>query len=680
MKIQLSKGALKTCYESPNKNPDHPAYLKPVLQVLNIKKVIPAANPAKPDQLERYRLIISDGVHFMQAMLGTQLNGHVSSEELKKHGVIRLDHYVVNTVGNKTRVFIVLKFEILTPFESIPKIGSPEGLGTTNPDTAAQTGASSAGQPTSNNNNNIDTNNNNNRTPVPSAQSMQNQSGFGGSGFGGQQNQYNSGHQQQQPQQRQHQQQGRSNYGPNGGNQQQQGMGSFGGGSSSNMPPRAMGETPMCIFPIKTLSPYQNKWTIKARLVNKSDVRHWDNARGQGKLFSCTFVDESGEIRATGFNDAVNVFYDMLEEGKVYYISKAPIKPAKKQFSNVQNEYEMTIEPQSTITLCTDAKDVPGVRYNFVPLDKLNEVEANSMIDVIGVVKDVGNLSDLVSKTTQKPFKKRDLTIVDQSQYEVRMTIWGQQAETFEPHDNPIVAAKGVKLGDFGGRSLSLMGTSSMAANPDIPEAHNLRSWYDADGCTVSFHSYNNAPAGISAGGNRDPLKLISMIKDEGLGMGEKPDYFTVRGTVGFIRPTNMSYPACPSNGCNKKVTDIGNGWRCEKCDKTYPAPEHRYIMSFSITDHTGQVWLQGFNEVGEQLLGMSANEMVALKDSQNDQAVTAAINDALFKTYLFKVRAKAETYQDESKVRLSVISFSSVDYAAAAIDLAGMIEDMKML
>lgn len=105
------------------------------------------------------------------------------------------------------------------------------------------------------------------------------------------------------------------------------------------------------IYPIEGLSPYQNKWTIKARVTNKSDIRHWSNARGEGKLFSVTFLDETGEIKATGFNDAVDQFYNMLEEGKVYFVSKARVGIAKRQFSNVNNEYEITMESGTEITL-----------------------------------------------------------------------------------------------------------------------------------------------------------------------------------------------------------------------------------------------------------------------------------------------------------------------------------------
>lgn len=105
------------------------------------------------------------------------------------------------------------------------------------------------------------------------------------------------------------------------------------------------------IYPIEGLSPYQNKWTIKARVTNKSDIRHWSNARGEGKLFSVTFLDETGEIKATGFNDAVDQFYNVLEEGKVYFVSKARVGIAKRQFSNVNNEYEITLENSSEINL-----------------------------------------------------------------------------------------------------------------------------------------------------------------------------------------------------------------------------------------------------------------------------------------------------------------------------------------
>lgn len=58
---------------------------------------------------------------------------------------------------------------------------------------------------------------------------------------------------------------------------------------------------------------YIFRWMIKARVTNKSAIRTWSNSRGEGKLFSMDLVDESGEIRCTGFKDAVDKFYDYIQ-------------------------------------------------------------------------------------------------------------------------------------------------------------------------------------------------------------------------------------------------------------------------------------------------------------------------------------------------------------------------------
>ena len=102
-------------------------------------------------------------------------------------------------------------------------------------------------------------------------------------------------------------------------------------------------------IPIEGLSPYSNNWTIKARVTQKSEIRNWSNPRGEGKLFSATFMDETAEIRGTGFNLVVDQLYDKLQEGKVYYISKARVNLAKKKFNNVANDYELALEKNTEV-------------------------------------------------------------------------------------------------------------------------------------------------------------------------------------------------------------------------------------------------------------------------------------------------------------------------------------------
>lgn len=60
------------------------------------------------------------------------------------------------------------------------------------------------------------------------------------------------------------------------------------------------------------------------------------------------------------------------------------------------------------------------------------------------------------------------------------------QAEKFDGSRQPVIAIKGARVSDFGGRSLSVMSSSTVVVNPDSPEAFKLRGWYDC--VLVSTH------------------------------------------------------------------------------------------------------------------------------------------------------------------------------------------------
>lgn len=405
------------------------------------------------------------------------------------------------------------------------------------------------------------------------------------------------------------------------------------------------------IYAIEALSPYAHKWTIKARVTSKSDIKTWHKPSSEGKLFSVNLLDESGEIKATGFNDQCDLLYDLFQEGSVYYIT-APcrVQLAKKQFSNLPNDYELTFERDTLVEKCEDQDNVPQIRFNFTQISDLQNVEKDSTIDVIGVLKEVGEVNQITSKTTQKPFDKRELTLVDETGYSVRLTIWGKTATSFDANPESIVAFKGVKVSDFGGRSLSLLSSGSMSLDPDIQEAHKLKGWYDSQGRTNNFASHSNLASAGAAGGRQDQSKTIAQVRDENLGMSETKDYFTTKATIVYIKQDTFSYPACLSENCNKKVTDMGDGtWRCEKCDVTHPKPQHRYVMSLNVNDHTGQLWLSCFDETGSLVLGKTADEMMELKEN-DPTALERIFEGANCRTFMFRCRASTESFQEQQK------------------------------
>ncbi|EEB91875.1 hypothetical protein MPER_09698, partial [Moniliophthora perniciosa FA553] len=116
------------------------------------------------------------------------------------------------------------------------------------------------------------------------------------------------------------------------------------------------------VDPIQTLNPYQNNWTIKARVTRKSDMKARSNQYGVGKSFYVTLMDESGEIRGTAFNAVADDLYGRLDEGKAYYISKAEVILASDKVSDVSSDYELWLERNTEIEECLDTSNLPMVK------------------------------------------------------------------------------------------------------------------------------------------------------------------------------------------------------------------------------------------------------------------------------------------------------------------------------
>jgi len=267
------------------------------------------------------------------------------------------------------------------------------------------------------------------------------------------------------------------------------------------------------------------------------------------------------------------------------------------------------------------------------------------------VLKDVGETSQITSKSTGKPYDKREITLVDNTGFSVRLTIWGATANNFNVAPESVVAFKGVKVSDFGGRSLSLLSSGSMTVDPDIGEAHKLRGWYDAQGRSENFTSHASLSGATNSSTKNDRFKTIAQVREEQLGMSEKPDYFSLKATVIYIKQdSTWCYPACLSENCNKKVTETDPGqWRCEMCDKTHPKPEYRFIMPISVSDHTGQLWLSCFDETGRTIMGTTADQLMQLRE--DDQAAVGEIfQGANCQTWSFRCRAKIDNFGDQQR------------------------------
>lgn len=432
-------------------------------------------------------------------------------------------------------------------------------------------------------------------------------------------------------------------------------------------------------MPIKGLNPYQNRWTIKARITHKSDMRPFNNARGQSFLFSVDLLDAfGGEIRCTFFGEAATQWNDQIEAGQVFLIGRGSVKYANKRFSTLKNDYEISLDKNALIQPTEDDPSIPFYKFNFVDIADLGGHAKDETIDILGAVLESGAIQDIRTQAGNE-LQKRVVKVGDSSNAQVEVTLWGEQAAQWSGDRGLVVLFKGVKISDYNQRSLTVLRTSKLEFEPRIPEADRVREWFETAGqgevASMSRNDFKGRGGGGEGGfggGDKRPWdetrKSFAAVKQVAFG-GQESVYFSVRATVTEIKHSRDHppwYEACPTEKCNKKVTSVGGAYHCTKCGATHDHYKPRYVLSLNANDHSGSSWLTCFNDTASDVLnGTTADDLLEmLSRPQGESQYEDVFQKALFKSYNLRVRATQSEYEGENKVKLSVVKVIPMDYA----------------
>uniref|UniRef100_I1PRT8 Replication protein A subunit n=2 Tax=Oryza glaberrima TaxID=4538 RepID=I1PRT8_ORYGL len=753
MEPQLTPGAVQAIAE----HPDGTGTIQPVLQVVDVRPVTTKNAPPTPKPAERFRMMLSDGVNTQQSMLATALNPLVKDATLRPGTVVQLTDFMCNTIQGKRIIIVVKLDVLQNDCIVIgnPKHYEPKSL-TKEQDpnlqaSVAQTnngtysgGASMLGPSVAPRAEQA-ASNSSYGGPYNSAQGMlgssigrtvepgpANVSAVGSYGAISAQNTTNANMMQPTSQlnimnantmqptsqlntMNANTMQPTSQLSSLNPNQNQRFAAPASGGvfgppgnvygqpsrpSYQQPPPVYMNRGPASrndsatrIIPITALNPYQPKWTIKARVTAKSDIRHWSNARSSGTVFSFDLLDaQGGEIRAQCWKESADKFFGQIEVGRVYLISRGSLKPAQKKYNTLNHDYEITLDiGLSTVEVCSDDDNsIPRLQYNFRQISELENMANETIVDLLGVVTSVSPSATIMRKIGTET-RKRSIQLKDLSGRSIEVTLWGnfcdaegQQLQLqCDSGSNPIIAFKGARVGDFNGKSVSTIGSTQLIINPDFPEVERLRQWYMTEGKTAPCISLSREMLNM---GRTDARKTIAQIKDENLGRLEKPDWITVKAAISHVTTESFCYPACPKllpvgRQCNKKAINNGDGmWHCDRCDESFQNPAYRYMLRFQIQDHTGSTYASAFDEAGEQIFGRKAEELFSIRNVDQDDAQFAEIIEGVrWHLYLFKLKVKEETYNDEQSLKCTAVKVEKLDPSKESNVLLGAIDNLLL-
>jgi len=94
------------------------------------------------------------------------------------------------------------------------------------------------------------------------------------------------------------------------------------------------------------------------------------------------------------------------------------------------------------------------------------------------------------------------------------------------------------------------------------------------------------------------------------------------------------------------------------------------------MADASDNNWATCFQEHAEKILGVSSEELGNALERDEEQ-YNAIFSEATFKTYNFRMRAKSDNYNDETRVKHSVISVEEISWQSYCSKLISEIEAM---
>ncbi|CAE8594374.1 unnamed protein product, partial [Polarella glacialis] len=446
---------------------------------------------------------------------------------------------------------------------------------------------------------------------------------------------------------------------------------------------------------IDQLSGYRARWRVVARVTKKTAQKtfKYKAKEGDGKMFSADLLDSKGnETRATFFGGAVDAFFDLLQERKMFSLSNGRVKKGDKRFCKF--EHEITFDENAIIVAVDDDGGCPQMVYNFKPLASIENLAPGETLDVVAVVAEVDAVMEIALKAGGSK-TRQNVTLVDDSGVSCRLTLWAEFCENSYAVGS-VALFKGVRVSDFGGKSLNTANGSvaivDAQAVASIARATAVAEWFRLSGPAA----LQDARSLSSERGPSNPPQTIEELRADGMQL-EAPNpggafatqgapaqlqrYHTIEpATVTFLphdRPP--FYMACPveipdekaaGNGktrtCNKKMEQSGGVWCCS-FDHQCQEPTARWIAQFAIGDHTGNQYVSSFDETGQKILGCKASEVAELWLVKESDLVAAARIEQLFKAAQYKrwrlrLKSRKEVWNDEERLKFSVLDVSPVD------------------
>lgn len=426
------------------------------------------------------------------------------------------------------------------------------------------------------------------------------------------------------------------------------------------------------ILALNEISTFTTDFAVNIKCTKKFAIKEINGKNGPLLCLNFRIADHQGtEMECTVFGDTAKELDEKVKEGSCYIIKKPFVKLADKKYCTLKTDYKLAFSRQTTIEEIEEEGEFVKPTISLTKIKDLNSIPTNTYINDVVIILEEPNVRQIERKdgstTMLSTFK-----VGDASGFKVETELWDQKAK-LTLKVGQICLFTNFKVRDYRGRKLCSNFQSTVEINPNIEEDVNA---LQRMGANYAFKELNPVGEFMTTEIPREVnyfyeikknLEIIAKdVTDSSNNANKRFPLQKVVGTLTYLNHSEKNYyEACPKNDCYRKKLLPENGcFKCPKCDAEYDNPPIVYGFSAKFRDCSGEQWIKFFNENGEKLFGMKAEEYKRILESNDHGALDEINENILFKKFVLFVRPKIDTYNGNTNCNMIPVEMEKLDSA----------------
>ena len=449
------------------------------------------------------------------------------------------------------------------------------------------------------------------------------------------------------------------------------------------------------VINLSQISTFTKNICLYVKLIRKSTTKEFHNkvTQKEGRLLSIDLLDKTGfEMQATIFDETIEKYGDLLEEGNVYYIKGGYAKLNDKRFTNIKTDYRLIFDMNTQITKIIDDNiftgkkiEVLGNNNKIMKFSELKDCKKNEVINSIVCVLQTFPPQKKQSRIGDVLMKK--IIVGDISGLKCQMTLWKKFAD-MDIKESDILLLKFIRVNLYNNNiCLSTIDDSNITVDPKdtLKELEEFKKYLNSGIKEDTFKFIMEFNNGINNVANKN---INSNNKDESLIPNQIPTLhenkimyihdilkslkygtnfsqnFTIKATILEFEHSNKNYYyGCPNKICRKKLVKNEDDWFCPGCEQIITEPNCYYTLSLRVIDITGEHALNLFGESVSILFGIDAKNYAKLIESNNVAKLREISNLIEYQTFYFSGKANTIEFSGRVKKQLFVYKFEKLEF-----------------